>query len=55
MFAFIASALRPPVRTMLDKTTDEIITTSFPRTPSDFTVTAEAETQLAEESEYDDQ
>ena len=55
MFAFIASPLRPPVRKMLDKTTDEIITTRFPGTPSDFTVTAAAETQLAEESEYDDQ
>ena len=47
----MASPLGQPVRKMLDKATDEIITTRFPGTPSVFTVAAEAETQLAEESE----
>ena len=51
MSAFMASPLHgQPVREMLDKATNEIIRTSFPKTPPDFTVAAEAETQLAEES-----
>ena len=33
MYAFMASPLGQAVRKMLDKTTDEIITTSFPGTP----------------------
>ena len=38
MSAFMASPLGQAVRRMLDKATNEIITTSFPGTPSDFTV-----------------
>jgi len=47
----VASPLGQPVREMLDKAIDEIITTRLPGTPSVFTVAAEAESQLAEESE----
>ena len=51
MSAFVASPLGQPVREMLDKAIDEIITTRLPGTPSVFMVTAAAETQLAEESD----
>ena len=39
------------VQKMPNKATDQIITTSFPGTPSVFTVAAEAKSQSAEESE----
>ena len=51
MAAFVASRLGQAVREKLDKAIDEIITTRLPGTPSVFAVAAEAETQLAEESE----
>lgn len=51
MSAFMASPLGQAVQKMLDKATDEIITTSFPGTPSVFATAAEAETQPAEASE----
>ena len=53
MSAFMATPLGQAVRKTLDKATHEIIRTSFPGTPSGFTVAvaAEAVTQLAEESE----
>ena len=55
MSAFVASPLGQAVREMLDKAIDEFITTRLLVRPSVFTVAAEAEIQMAEESEQDDQ
>ena len=51
MSAFVASPVGQAVREMLDKVIDEFITPRLPGRPSVFMVAAEAEIQLAEESE----
>ena len=50
MYAFMASPPGQAVQKMPNKATDQIITTSFPGTPSVFAAAAEPETQPAEQS-----